>query len=229
MRHQLATLGLAPLLLIQGLHTRRVTPQLPEPPGARDGCRGNGSRLRLLITGDSAAAGVGASHQDEALAGHLVKCLSRRFTVDWELHAKTGATTQSTIEYLTRLSPRTFNIVVTSLGVNDVTSGISHRRWVNAQLALRDLLRSKFNANRLLIAGLPPVHLFPALPQPLRWYLGRRATDFSSTLQRELTAERDSEFLDLGFGMDESTMASDGFHPGTAIYAEWARRIASLV
>ncbi len=79
MKHLAATIALGPLLLLQGRHVRRVTPVLPEPPGPRQGRSGAGPALRLLILGDSAAAGVGASTQGEALSGQLVQTLARRF------------------------------------------------------------------------------------------------------------------------------------------------------
>jgi hypothetical protein len=69
MLYQLTTLALGPLLLAQGLYVRRKTPLLPEPPGARSGFAGTGRLLRVLILGDSAAAGVGAASQLSALSG----------------------------------------------------------------------------------------------------------------------------------------------------------------
>ncbi|RMD81354.1 MAG: SGNH/GDSL hydrolase family protein, partial [Candidatus Dadabacteria bacterium] len=62
----LATITLGPLLLWQGWRVRLNVPRLPEAPGPRQGRAGKGPLLRLLIVGDSAAAGVGAAHQDEA-------------------------------------------------------------------------------------------------------------------------------------------------------------------
>jgi hypothetical protein len=70
-----AMLALAPILLCQGKYVRRVTPKLPEADGPRFGEAGVGKPLRLLVLGDSAAAGVGVNTQQEALAGHLVKGL----------------------------------------------------------------------------------------------------------------------------------------------------------
>ncbi len=61
MRHALVTAALAPLLLWQGRHVRRVTPRLPEAAGPRAGTTGHGPPLRLLVLGDSAAAGVGVA------------------------------------------------------------------------------------------------------------------------------------------------------------------------
>ena len=74
----------APLLLVQGKYVRRVTPKLPEAAGAREGERrlrdagGGPASLRVLITGDSSAAGVGTQHQDEALPGQLADALAAR-------------------------------------------------------------------------------------------------------------------------------------------------------
>ena len=69
----LPILALAPLLFAQGVYVRRVTPRLPEAPGERSGVSGGGPALKLLILGDSAAAGVGASSQATALAGRLAE------------------------------------------------------------------------------------------------------------------------------------------------------------
>ena len=198
-------------------------------PGERCGCVGNGPLKRVLIIGDSAAAGVGAEHQQNALAGQLAEQLSQHYQIEWELHAKTGATTRSTLQYLQQMKSREYDLAVTSLGVNDVTAGVGVQRWLKLQRQLRSLLREKFGIQQLLVSGMPPVSLFPALPQPLRWYLGSRANDFDDALRSELEGEQDSLFLNLYFGMPESTMASDGFHPGPAIYAEWAKRITALL
>jgi hypothetical protein len=63
-------LALSPLLVVQALHTRARVPSLPEAAGAREGVLGRGAvALRLLIAGDSSAAGVGVATQQHALAG----------------------------------------------------------------------------------------------------------------------------------------------------------------
>ena len=221
--HHLATLALAPLLYLQGKSVRRRVPRLPEPPGSREGTTGVGPDLRLLIVGDSSAAGVGAAHQDEALLGRLVQDLSTRFTVHWALVARTGATTHSTVRHLRELQARRFDIAITSLGVNDVTSGVRRKAWRSQQLALRELLRERFGVMEIIVSGLPPVHGFPALPQPLRWWLGARALRFDDDLKHDVRIEDDASFLSLRFTEDVSLMASDGFHPGPDVYREWAR------
>src|SRR5829696_9767961 len=102
MGYQMASASLAPVFALQGRHVQRVTPRLPEPPGPRTGCEGAGPELRLLLLGDSAAAGVGAASQDEALSGRLVGALAATFRVSWTLVARTGATTAGTARHLAR-------------------------------------------------------------------------------------------------------------------------------
>lgn len=230
LRHALATLALAPVLLVQGRRVRRRVPILPEPEGLRAGNCGNGQHLRLLLVGDSAAAGVGAQTQAEALSGQLVTRLASSFTVHWKLLAFTGATTADILAHLERAPAGEFDVVVTSLGVNDVTGQLAMKQWRRQQRQLIDLLASKFSARHILLSGLPPMHRFPALPQPLRWYIGSRAGDFDRALSA--IAKRDSrcEFVKLSYAMMEPhAMATDGFHPGPAIYTLWATEVAHRI
>jgi lysophospholipase L1-like esterase len=226
---ELVSLALAPLLLAQGAWTRRVTPLLPEAPGDRTGILGAGPELGLLVAGDSAAAGVGAAHQDEALLGQITGRLSDSYRVRWRLEAATGATTAATIERLERSSAERFDVAVTSLGVNDVTSGVRTEVWLQQQKQLRSLLRGRYGVRLLLVSGLPPVREFPALPQPLRWALGRRAERFDRVLRMALAPEPDTRFIGIDFPADTSMMAQDGYHPGPEIYSRWADGVVGAI
>ncbi len=225
----LITLSLGPLLLAQGWKVRRDTPVLPEPPGPRSGELGAGRRLSVLILGDSAAAGVGADHQDDALSGQIVQRLQCDYTVSWRLAAQTGATTLSTIDDLEAIAPQRYDVIVTSLGVNDVTSGVALSHWLERQRLLRERCFQRFDAGMIVNAGLPPVHGFPALPQPLRWYLGRRASQFDVACEQALEQEPAVRYLSLRFSEEMSLMASDGFHPGPEVYSRWAERVVDII
>ncbi len=229
MGYRLASLTLGPLLYLQGKAVRRSVPRLPEPPGPRSGSNGHGPPLRLLIVGDSATAGVGAAHQDEALSGRLIEVLAPDFHLTWTLFAHTGATTASTLQRLGALADGPFDIALTALGVNDVTSGIAPRAWLAQQAELRRMLAERFHIRGWVVCGLPPMHGFPALPQPLRWYLGARAGAFDRALATVIETTDNARFLSLRFTEDTSQMASDGFHPGPAVYREWARRAATVI
>jgi lysophospholipase L1-like esterase len=227
-----AMVVLSPLLICQGMYVRRVTPKLPEAEGPRSGEAGSGALLRLLVLGDSAAAGVGVRTQKEALAGYMVNGLKRKFRVAWRVEAQTGATTRSTIARLKNMAQEPFAAIAISLGVNDVTCGRRATAWLAELDELAGLLRRKFGAQRMLWSGLPPMHEFPALPQPLRWYLGARAKWFDRMLRGWTEAHPDCVFVAAPAGGCGPMMAEDGFHPGPRMYEIWgvemARRIMEV-
>jgi lysophospholipase L1-like esterase len=229
-RHILSTVALAPLLLLQGRRVRADVPRLPEPDGERHGTAGSGPQLKLLIVGDSAAAGVGAATQAEALSGALVQSLRETFEVRWKLVATTGHTTADALAELTALAIEPFDVVITSLGVNDVTSQHSLKKWRRQQIDLIAAIKSRFDAGQIYLSGLPPMHRFPALPQPLRWYVGSRARQFDRELERLVEQVPNCEFVALNFsGLGTDAMASDGFHPGPAIYRQWGEELARRI
>ncbi|MDJ0667293.1 MAG: SGNH/GDSL hydrolase family protein [Desulfobacterales bacterium] len=219
---------LGPMLLLQGLWVRVKTPILPEAEGPRTGRSGAGPCLRLLVVGDSSAAGVGAASQAQALLGYLTQYLARHYTVQYRLVAQTGATTRDALKVLAAMATEPQDVVLTALGVNDLTGQRKMTAWLADQQRLIDLLRVKFNPQVILISSLPPMHRFPALPQPLRWHLGKGARIFNAALE-ELSSANAALFLPLDFSMQPEQMATDGFHPGPDIYAEWGRRAAARI
>ena len=157
--------------------------------------------------------------------GQLIRALAGAYTVDYRLEARTGATTAEAIDGLARQGTETVDAVVTALGVNDLTAGRHLSAWRDDQKRLIDFLRTRMQPRVIMLSSLPPVHRFPALPEPLRWYLGVGARAYNASLE-ELARREGAIFLPLNFSMDVSLMATDGFHPGRGIYQGWARRAA---
>ncbi|MBK7660351.1 MAG: SGNH/GDSL hydrolase family protein [Betaproteobacteria bacterium] len=229
MKLAIAKALLGPLLLAQGHWVRRRTPVLPEPEGAREGIAGAGPKLRVLVVGDSAGAGVGAPSQEKALLGRIVAGLAGRFHVKYRLVAKTGATTASTLAHLAKIPAFHADAVVVSLGVNDVTGDVGPADFIARQRQLHRLLREKFGARYIVVSGLPPMGSFTALPQPLRWYLGARARELDLALAASLPDGHGAHYMPLFRGLDASLLASDGFHPGPPAHAKWGAAAADRI
>lgn len=221
--------ALAPVLAMQGLALRRGASRLPEPPGPRQGAAGTGPMLRLLIAGDSSAAGVGATHQDHALSGRLVAHLAPHRRVHWRLEAQSGDTTADCLRRLQGLAPMRIDVAVLALGVNDVTSGVPRRVWLRRQRALHDLLRLKFGARRIYASGVPPMGRFPSLSGPLKWIMGAEAGRFDAALAEHAAQTQDLIHVPFNQPLDPATMASDGFHPGPRVYTLWAGALADRI
>jgi lysophospholipase L1-like esterase len=230
-------LALSPLLVAQALHTRARVPRLPEAAGAREGVAGRGATsLRLLIAGDSSAAGVGVATQDHALAGQLVPLISARrdARIHWALLARAGLTTAQTFEWLrdAALPPADLAVVVT--GVNDVVDQVASPRAVRERERIANLLRNRGGVQHVVFCPLPPVHEFPSLPQPLRWMAGADARRHNRAL-REWVAQRHATAGDVStLRFDEvhltaHNMASDGFHPGEPVYRAVAQALAAHI
>lgn len=230
MIERIVSFTLMPLFLIQGWKVRKFLPQLPEPKGLRQGFSGKGKQLKLLLLGDSAAAGVGVSHQRKALLGHLIENLKQHRRVDWQLHAHSGATTSDTINSIDLMAKQQLDVIVTSLGVNDVTSGMSADQWMAQQLILRDKIIDKFEPKLLVLSSLPPMGKIPALPQPLRWYVGEKASEFNLLLKQSCKRDTDIvQHLPVEIGEIEQMVAQDGFHPSELLYQSWAKQAATLI
>ena len=220
---------LFPLMMVEGIWVRITTPKLPEAKGQREGVAGKGRPLRILVVGDSSAAGVGASTQTEALAGQLLASLIEDFKVHWKLIANTGFTTAELNQYLSNMPSGHYDIALSATGVNDITARHSLYACLVEQIDMVALLRDRFAVRHVLISGLPPLHRFPALPEPLRWYIGARAKRLDAALQQWTQDQKDCDHIQLNFPVGPENMASDGFHPGPGIYAIWGKTAAEII
>lgn len=226
---KIAKAVLSPILQAQGKRVRTTVPILPEPEGDKFGEEGQGPELRILVTGDSSAAGVGVSHQRDALTGHIVKNLKHDYRVSWTLAATTGFTTRATLRMLKEMPQAPYDVAVISLGVNDTTRGLSVELFLQHQGQLMELLQSKFNIRHIIISGLPPMGKFPALPQPLRWAMGQHSRKLDNGLREWAATQPGCHYLLSDYTMDPSHMASDGFHPGAALYQMWGAAVAAQI
>jgi lysophospholipase L1-like esterase len=225
---------LAPILLAQGRRMRRTALRLPEAAGERSGLvlAGDGLPvLRLLFVGDSTMAGVGVSHQTSALAFQVATILANRLgrSVGWQLEAKSGLNTSQLLKFTKGQALLPADVLVTALGTNDVTSQRKPDRFVDDYQALIGTLSNQVGASFAVISGLPPLHLTPAAPQPLRWYLGKYAHMLDERLRTWIKPQSKIAYVSLQWASNTNEMAADGYHPGENQYRVWADLIAEHI
>ncbi len=217
-------LALLPILAAQAVLARRRAPRLPEPPGPREGLVPADDPLgevRLLIVGDSSAAGVGVVHQDRALSGFLARAVARhaRHDVHWQLKARSGVTTQQALRLVQRDRPREADIAVVVTGVNDVIDQVTPRRAVIVRERLADWLLGHAGVVHVVFAPLPPVEDLPLLPQPLRRIAGLDAREHDAALAAWASGRRDVSHVPIpDLRLTPDVLAEDAFHPGEPVY-----------
>lgn len=225
-------LVLAPLLVAQAVATRKRAPLLPEAEGDREGRLGSGAHaLRLLIAGDSSAAGVGVARQDQALAGYLSRALHRRLSqpVEWSLHARSGFTTQQVFALLRDRALPAADVAVVVTGVNDLIDQVPLRRALAQRAALADWLLAERGVAHVVFAPLPPVERFPLLPNPLRIVMGAEAHRHDEAVARWAATRSDVSHAVIEVDLSPAAMATDGFHPGEPVYRACGEALAAHI
>lgn len=211
--------------------------RLPEPDGVRQLSFGYGTkRITLGIFGDSAAAGVGVDTQDEAPLGQIGTLLAKQLgdvVVDVRLHATSGHTSFDLLHRLYAMSICSFDVVIVSIGVNDVIKQTSNNAWANHIQAIITLFKRKFQVSDVIFLSLPPMHLAPSLPKPLNGLIGRRALALSAILAQLCHHHDHVHYVQDDFAhanLNHQTMfAKDGFHPSATTYTVWAKTLSCYI
>ncbi|RZV34758.1 MAG: SGNH/GDSL hydrolase family protein [Chromatiales bacterium] len=224
--------GVFPFLLPQALYVRRTAPRFAPADGPTQGTCGDGEPFRLLAVGDSIVAGVGATTLSRALVGQTAEALavSLESRISW--HAL-GASGYNSDKVLDRLIPElpdvAFDYVIVSVGVNDITGLTTLRRWRQNLSLLLEALRSHSPNAIIALAGMPPLHNFPLLPQPLRATLGLRARSFDDIARSLAGTHPGTVHVPVEFEPDPRKFSPDGYHPSEESYAEYGRSMAGAL
>jgi lysophospholipase L1-like esterase len=221
---------LSPVLLYQGKRARRITPRLPDGSGEPRGQYGEGPpTTQILVLGESTAASVGVASHDLGLASQLANQVHQRTgrTTAWHTWGINGIRMQGLVGELAKAELPAAEVVLLSMGVNDATGLTSRRRFQQQLLALRQLLSARYPAP-LVLLSVPPIHLFTALPAPLRQVMGWRARQLDEVYAR-LARQMPGDFIHLQYPLitDPQLLAADGYHPGQQGYQQIAETLAS--
>lgn len=224
-------LGL-PVYVWQGIGVRLRTERLLPPEGPLSGViDGDGEALRLMVLGDSSAAGVGVSATSENLAGQLAPLLNARTgrPVIWRTAGFNSATSGELRDFaVAHLTRDGWTHIVLSIGTNDVKNLHTRARFKRDFGGLLYALKARFPQASILWS--PPVDMrdVPALPSPLAEIMEIRAREFVA-LGSQLCAERGAVAAPRLPVRGPEGFSSDGFHAGLLGYRAWAEHLVPLI
>lgn len=222
---RVVALPLAPVLVPQARHLRRVTPRLPAAAGGPHGEVPGRDPLTLLVIGDSTAVGVGADHHDEALAGSLARGILARSGrgVRWTVVGESGATSRDLLErFMDVATAASHDLVFVTVGANDA---IQVRRREAFARDLTALLRALREANpdaQFIVSCLPAFGRFPTMPQPLRSTLYLHSRSLEDAARRVVVRTPGMIMSPPPPPYTDGFFGTDGFHPSAHGYREWA-------
>lgn len=221
-----------PFLVPQALYVRKTAPRFASACGPAAGSVGSGEPVQLLAIGDSIVAGVGASKLSAALVGQTATALAdlRGCRVSWRALGVSGYDSARVLECIVpELPDVAFDYVIVSVGVNDVTGLTALRAWRrNLSLLLAELQAHSPGA-LVAVAGLPPLHGFPLLPQPLRAAFGMRGRALDEVAIEVMRGLERAMHVPLDFEPDPAGFAPDGYHPSEASYTKFGRHMAEML
>lgn len=216
-----------PRVLAQRRKLVRDVEQLPDAARPWEGKLEGRDPLRLLVIGDSTAAGVGAATQDEALPGALARELNARTGrgVIWRAIGENGITTDAFLDrHLAAAVSRPADLVFVTLGANDAMHARSARAFARDIRELLTTVSDRQPEALVLMSNLPVFARFTLLPEPTRTVLYRHSRNLERAAARVIARDARwmiTEQLPPPYGPD--FFSRDQFHPSPSGYADWAR------
>jgi lysophospholipase L1-like esterase len=224
--------ALFPVLLSQAFALRRHALTLVPAAGPAAGTIGRGEPLRFLAIGDSIIAGVGARRVERSTVVHVARFMSGRLAreINWHASAMIGAGAKRVRrEVVPQLPSQAFDVILVSVGVNDVLKLERKGRFQRQLLKLiRDLQRHSPYAV-IGFLGLPPLDEFPKLRRPLRWLVGHRVRHFDAVARETLKRVPNALHIPVHFSPRRDMFSDDGLHPSEPSQRRLAKIIAGAL
>ncbi|WAP68008.1 SGNH/GDSL hydrolase family protein [Jiella pelagia] len=226
---------LFPVYIWQGLQTRRRVLRMVPPAGRTSGVLGAPALgepvVKLLVIGDSSAAGVGVDEIDDSLGPKLAERIAALtgHSVFWRAAGANSAVSAEVRDHVVpNLAREAFTHIVLMIGTNDAKNFHGGRRFKKSFGSLLYALKAKWPDARIVWS--PPVDLkrVPALPRGLAHVLELRARIIRKIGAR-LCAERGAIVATTLPRVEPAGFSRDGFHASVEGYAYYANHLVSYV
>ncbi|KTQ94059.1 G-D-S-L family lipolytic protein [Aureimonas ureilytica] len=234
MKDTLLSWLLLPVYIWQGIGIRRRIERMPPAAGPHSGQVGAGEdapAIRLLLIGDSSAAGVGVDRIEQSLAPRLAERLYALTgaVVAWRAAGSNSAVCAEVRDFVVpNIAREGFTHIVLSIGTNDVKNFHSARRFKRSFGTLLYALRARWPEARIVWS--PPVDMLrvPALPRGLALVLELRSRILRRVGTR-LCLERGAIPATQIPRVEPAGFSRDGFHASVEGHAYVAGHLAAYV
>lgn len=224
--------ALFPVLLSQAFALRRHALTLVPAAGVPAGTIGRGDPLRFLAIGDSIIAGVGARRVERSTVVHVARFMSGRLAreINWHASGMIGAGARRVRrDAVPQLPVQPFDVILVSVGVNDVLKLERSARYRRHLLKLVHDLRRHSPHAVIGLLGLPPLDEFPKLRRPLRWIVGLRIRRFDAVAREAIARVPNAMHIPVRFSPRPDMFSDDGLHPSETSQRRLAKIIAGAL
>ena len=230
-----ALIGVALLILggIEGVRVVRLLHESQRLVAANEAFEVHPSRpsMRVLVVGDSLAAGVGAADPADSLAGRIAHMLPGAEVVN---EGVSGARINEVKDALRNAPEGSYDFIFITAGANNILHLAS---LDEAQTQMDALLKeAKTRGRYVVLLTCGNMGLAPIFPPGVSAFYSHRA---SEALQRfaMVADQNDVAFIDLYYEEDndpfakdeERYYAADKFHPSGAGYGIWYEQIVEVL
>lgn len=166
------------------------------------------SKLKILMVGDSIAAGVGASSFENSIPGRLVKYFSGSHRLDFINKARAGMKIRDLLDI--PLPKVKQDIVVLIVSSNDVFHFTNLNEFSDSVVEVLDKY-SKLT-KKLIFLGPGKISTAPALALPIRIIYKTLESRYTSILEEKTSKYSNVTYIKPG-NPPRGTFANDKFHP----------------
>ncbi len=219
---------LFPLFYFEGKKLRRKVRRLK--PYSEYQQLGISDKSKILIIGESTAAGVGASSSDKTIAYRVFKELGNSTAIlNIGKNGLLAARLHSLLIHGLDDDNWKAETAIILIGANDCFKFTPPGKFYKNLSDFKTTIQAEIGTKQIILPAIPPVNLFPSIPPVLRFFLGWHRKILMAEIQK-LANAHDSIFL-IDFKMDfpKTFFADDGIHPSDSGYEMMAKEISDTI
>lgn len=217
----------------QGAKIRNGTERM-DPPAHKGelSSKGKGKPIKVLLIGDSSAAGVGVDTIEHSLGGHMCRLLNKKSKrpITVRIAGNNSATAPQVRDYIVpNIEHQKFDFIALNIGTNDAKNFHHGNKFCKNFGTLLYALKTKWPDSKIIWSGIIDLEELEMLPKPLNKILGIRSRILNRNGEK-LCAERGA----LAPGNKEwkvirENFSNDGFHASSLGYERWAEGLSSYM